>query len=263
MPAVAPPTLHRRATGGDGRAVQAQPGTLLASDAVQDEPANGDGRARFSLDFARSRAAGASLKNALSVCRGVCVEAAQARAWRGALPFACALFWSACASAAPATALADAGGGSRFSFDSDRAGSLSDLGWGLSDLRDDGRVPRTSLRAQVDTDAMIRREYFKRIGTQIWLSNLSSSVYYLGVSANDWARDGPPWGSQLRLQKLLCGILSAALLILSTLRKISGSLPPRLRPNQESLMRLLMQLEVRTAGACAARARPDACDGRW
>ena len=94
--------------------------------------------------------------------------------------------------------------------------------------------------------ALLRREYHKRIATQVWLSNLAPVFHYLGGSFLVWRAQGSllHWNA-LQLQKLLCGLVSLALLVLCSLKKASALLPPRWQPDGERIMSQLIRLEVR------------------
>lgn len=99
----------------------------------------------------------------------------------------------------------------------------------------------------VNTDAIIRQEYHRRIATQIWLSNLAPIFHYLGGSYHVLVTRGALWNwTPLQLQKLLCGCLSAGLLALCTLKKASALLPLRWQSTSESVMRHLLRVEVLT-----------------
>ena len=102
-------------------------------------------------------------------------------------------------------------------------------------------------RRVVDTDALVRREYWKRIATQVFLANVASTLHYIGGSVLLALEVGSPlrW-TLLQLQKLVCGLLSAGLLTLCTLQRFSNALPVRWRPGPETVVKRLVLLELVT-----------------
>ena len=102
-------------------------------------------------------------------------------------------------------------------------------------------------RRVVDTDALVRREYWKRIATQVFLANVAATLHYIGGSVLLALKVGSPlrW-TPLQLQKLVCGVLSAGLLTLCTLQRFNGALPMRWRPGPETVVKRLVMLELIT-----------------
>ncbi len=106
-----------------------------------------------------------------------------------------------------------------------------------------GDLPRRA----VDTDALVRREYWKRIATQVFQANTASTLHYCGGSVLLALTVGSPlrW-TPLQLQKLLCGLLSLGLLVLCMLQRVNSSLPVRWRSEPEAIIKRLITLEIIT-----------------
>lgn len=138
-----------------------------------------------------------------------------------------------------------------------------------------GDLPRKA----VDTDALVRREYWKRIATQVFQANTASTLHYCGGSVLLALTVGSPlrW-SPLQLQKLLCGLLSLGLLVLCTLQRMNSSLPVRWRSDPGAIIKRLIKLEIVTYAIinmsglyefmslpqnCPARATFAACSQRF
>ena len=102
-------------------------------------------------------------------------------------------------------------------------------------------------RRVVDTDALVRREYWKRIATQVFLANLAATLHYIGGSVLLALEVGSPFRwTLLQLQKLMCGLLSGGLLTLCTLQRFSNAVPVRWRPGPETIVKRLVMLELVT-----------------
>jgi hypothetical protein len=166
----------------------------------------------------------------------------------------------------------------RFSMDSDYGSALLPRSSSLSEPSSDGwdapaprasllSVPRDALatprhtspppRRVIDTDALVRLEYHKRIATQVLLSSLAPSLHYLSCCVSDSAlllspraRGGARALSSQHVQaalRLPCGVLSLCLLALASFSKARPLLPPRWRAgNTERVMVHLIRLETLT-----------------